>query len=201
MMNTGVSFQPGASDGQSQTQGRSVSPTNSVQEAIKVLSLRLPKVLGARSIAPSPLVNSPGSDGNTRVDSVVNQIMSRMFPTAGGGAPEAPAPMIPQNQSPEPTSNTMPIAPTFGGVQSMGGMRREAPSIDTLGTLSPTPRVVFDNPNSPSAGFSQQPQGPRLDGSMFQPSTIAPDPQADLWRRLQQTFQPPPDEPQMPFAI
>ena len=94
----GVNFQPGASRDNGQSpQAR----PDGVQEAIKVLSLRLPKVVGAQGIAPQPLLSSQGSGGNPRVDSVVNQILSRIMPT---GQPQGPsAPMVPQ------------MGPSFGG--------------------------------------------------------------------------------------
>lgn len=47
----GVSFQPGAQDGQSQ---------QPVQQAIQLLSLRLPSVVGARALAPQALLQSQG---------------------------------------------------------------------------------------------------------------------------------------------
>lgn len=105
----GVSFQPGQ-NGATGQQGK--PKTNGVQEAVKVLSLRLPSVVGARAIAPQALLQSPGSGGNPRVDSVVSQVMGRMFPTGGAPAPSAPAaPMMPPN------------APQFSG----GGMPGNTP--------------------------------------------------------------------------
>ena len=51
----GVSFVPGAQDPAQQQQNgtRGGAPRNPVQEAIQILSLRLPKVFGARALAPA----------------------------------------------------------------------------------------------------------------------------------------------------
>lgn len=195
-MTPGIAFQPGAEQAdQQQAQGRSASPSNNVQEAIKVLSLRLPKVVGARSVAPSPLLSSQGSNGNSRVDSVVNSVMSRMFPTQGG--PAAPSPMLPSANPMQP-AQSQPAQPDF--LQSLGR----------------TPRVVIESPFGhgdsmfgPDGRPSPSPNGlPGVDGgSGFQPATIAEPPPDDVWKRIQQVFQqqmfqPPasaPTEPQKPY--
>lgn len=58
-MAMGVSFLPGGGDnGQ-----RNKPPTEPLQQAIQMLSLRLPQVAGAQGIAPGPLLQSPGGGG------------------------------------------------------------------------------------------------------------------------------------------
>ena len=115
-MISGVNFQPGQGD---PAQGIKKKPDQGVQEAIKVLSLRLPRVVGAQAMAPAPLLNSQGSGGNPRVDSVVNQVLSRLMPTGDSGI-KTPAPMLPggdqpRDVSPQPgESGTMP-PPRFDG--------------------------------------------------------------------------------------
>jgi hypothetical protein len=99
----GVNFQPGSNQNGMQN-GQQTSPTGGIQEAIKILSLRLPKVVGAQSASPMPLLTSQGSGGNPRVDSIVNQIMARLGPQMGQSQPSAP--MMPQG------------APSFGGAAS-----------------------------------------------------------------------------------
>ena len=59
-MAIGQSFQPGAENGQQQQNGSRRPP---VQEAIRLLSLRLPTVVGARGIAPQQLLQGQGSAG------------------------------------------------------------------------------------------------------------------------------------------
>lgn len=57
----GLSFQPGGDqNGQGGQNGRGQTP---VQQAIQLLSLRLPSVVGARAIAPQALLNAPGGAG------------------------------------------------------------------------------------------------------------------------------------------
>lgn len=108
----GVSFQPGTSSTQDPT-ARIVGKRAGVQEAIKVLSLHLPRVVGAQALAPSPLLNAQGSGGNPRVDSVVNQVWRRMFPTGDPSSGAPAAPMIPPRVvGPGPgESGTMPVSP------------------------------------------------------------------------------------------
>jgi hypothetical protein len=92
----GVNFQPGGGqDLQAQNQQRP-SPGSGVQEAIKVLSLRLPKVVGAQAAAPMALLGGSGT-GGSRIDSVVNQVLSRIMPT--GQPQQTPTAQIPSGPS------------------------------------------------------------------------------------------------------
>ena len=101
----GVNFQPGAQAGTQRVRPKS---GNSVQEAIKILSLRLPTQVGPNALAPAALLNAQGSNGNSRIDSVVSTVMGRMFPQ---GQPEQPPqPLVPSASSPMPAS-----APQFSG--------------------------------------------------------------------------------------
>ena len=123
----GVNFQPGSN----QDEARNGSPrpgASGVQEAIKVLSLRLPKVVGAQGVTPMPLLTSQGAGGNPRVDSVVNQIMQRFAPTQ---APQAPAPQT--------------AGPNFAG--DIGAMYSTPPAMPNWPTSAPsTPRIIIGNP-------------------------------------------------------
>lgn len=91
----GVSFQPGTSEADQMKRREQTGSAQGVQEAIKVLSLRLPKVVGAQAAAPQALLTAPGAQGNPNVDSIVESVLSKMFgqgrqqPTAPG-APGAP---------------------------------------------------------------------------------------------------------------
>lgn len=66
MADFGVSFVPGgngdAGQGPGQEQGQ-VSGTPPLQQAIRMLSLRLPKFAGPGAIAPGMLLNAPGAMG------------------------------------------------------------------------------------------------------------------------------------------
>ena len=138
----GVNFQPGGGSGGEQPKPQS----NGVQEAIKVLSLRLPKVVGAQGISPQGLLESPGSGGNPRVDSVVNSILSKMFPT---GQPQQ-----------APQSFGMANAPDFSGfTQPAYQPQKQQTAVDQAGVGFRTPRVVFDNPTTGAGDFSIPPGG------------------------------------------
>src|SRR3990167_2210912 len=64
-----------------------------VQEAIKVLSLRLPKVVGAQSMAPGALLNAQGARGDSRIDAIVNRVLQQYLPTEK--PPMGQAPTVP----------------------------------------------------------------------------------------------------------
>lgn len=159
----GVNFQPGMGQGGEQSQAQP-SAGSGVQEAIKVLSLRLPKVVGAQAAAPMALLSGQGS-GGSRVDSVVNQILSRIMPTgqpqqtpmANLSAPsQQPTPMpswpwMPQQQeqpwqtAPKPPRVTIGNPPTWGtdADMRMPGERGTPPGMfmELPGTYTPEPNL------------------------------------------------------------
>lgn len=193
----GVNFQPGSFDQEQQRQRSQNGSAQGVQEAIKVLSLRLPKVVGAQAVSPRALLSSPGSGGNPRVDSLVQSVLSRMFGQQGG-APSAP--MVP------PQSNTMPTEPPvrFDGVGGGFQPKREQ-TADTNMPRSywesfpspPPPNVIVGPP--PPGGAPRPPEMPYgdprqgtdadLGGGGTPPGMIAPLP--DLRRMFD--WLPPPD--------
>ena len=128
----GVNFQPGFGNGGDQQREARPSGGSGVQEAIKILSLRLPKVVGAQAIAPMPLLTSQGSGGNPRVDSVVNQVLSRVMP--GQQAPSF---------SSEGTAS--PGQMFRGDAQSpqAQSQQQRTPWVPPAGS---EPRVIFDSP-------------------------------------------------------
>lgn len=94
----GVSFQPGVNgNGQARNGSGPQPPRNSIQEAIQMLSLRMPKVFGARAIAPAPLLTSPGGMGQpaARGNVSAQALASLAGLPSGRGMPSMPAPMIP----------------------------------------------------------------------------------------------------------
>lgn len=153
-MIAGINFQPGSQDGDQQR--RPQRPNGSmegVQEAIKVLSLHLPKVVGAQAVAPSALLQSQGSGGNHSVDSMVERVLQRIFPTASR-APGAPnAPMVPPPVGADREAQGAPTSPTSD---------TRAPD---LFRPSSTPRVIADLPMAPLVGFAPRwPNQPTWDG-------------------------------------
>ena len=135
----GKSFQPGE-DNKAVQAGEARG--SGVQEAIKVLSLRLPKVVGAQGMTPMPLLQSQGSGGNPRVDSIVQSVLSKIFPT-GQAAPQAPV----MGQSFAPESSPMPAGPSFtGDVQPSYRQPTREEQQPYQPIPIPSPRVVVDNP-------------------------------------------------------
>jgi len=189
----GVNFQPGTQDQMSG--GRPSNPNQGVQEAIKVLSLRLPKTVGAQAVAPQGLLQSLGGSG-TRVDSVVNQVLSKMFPGTASPASEMPSFGMAPMSTPEPSawggSPGGDSAPSFSGVSappSYPAPTRERAS--DAPNIYGKPRVVVDSPlgqgdftvggdgrpTGPGGGvYEAAPSLPNFDGSNFPPASIAPTP-------------------------
>lgn len=183
----GVSFQPGADQfGQQNGNGRP-SGGSGVQEAIRVLSLRLPRVLGAQSAASMPLLTSQGSGGNPRVDSIVNQVLSRVGGMGGGQQP--------MMQPWQPDMGTA-GGPAFEGTQHRAP--QQAPWSPPPGF---TPRITVDNPGGQRPRWPEQTfqddyfggggQPPGMFGELppnFQPPTPPPPPTnpafGDIGRRL-----------------
>lgn len=146
----GANFQPQANDPNNGDQRK--KPDAGVQEAIKVLSLRLPKVVGAQGIAPSALLNAPGAGGDSRIDSVVNRVLAQYLPT--GPAEPGQVPTIGQPSPGE--SGTMPPSPPvrMDGIPPQTPLssfvpRREPPAEAPRPPARP-PHVVVDRPFQPT---------------------------------------------------
>lgn len=135
----GVSFQPGSLEQRREDQIARKGNSEGVQEAIKVLSLRLPKVVGAQAAAPQALLSSPGAAGNPDVDSMVERVLSRVFPSRNQPTPAAP--MLPAGDG----------AGTF--TPSPSGPQRQSESIDRYRPLQPppqAPRVILGSEPPPT---------------------------------------------------
>lgn len=177
MIGGGVNFQPGSLQQEQERRRSQTGTAQGVQEAIKVLSLRLPKVVGAQAVAPQALLQSPGSGGNSRVDSIVQSVMAKFFPGQGSPAPSAP---MQEQPAPQPTQG----APSFSG--SAAPQQPQAPAQDFWGQFPKAPNVIVDAPTwtgdftGPTGDFSFGPDG-RPVGN-FGPGLIAPLP--DLRRQL-----------------
>lgn len=114
---------------------------NPVQQAIQLLSLRIPRVVGAAAPAPAALLNSPGSGGRPDVHSAVLQSVLRTImaqPEALGVSAPPPSPVTvpPLDAPPVATEAPAPIVPpTRGGEPGPGAPppspfpepRRDAP--------------------------------------------------------------------------
>lgn len=173
----GVNFQPGANQDNGQNGNGGSRPGSGVQEAIKVLSLRLPKVVGAQAAVPMPLLTSQGGGGN-RVDSVVNQVLARVMP--GGQMPMG------QPQGAGPVSQDQGF---LGGANPFQTLQR-APRVN-IGDREPQPiqqAPAVDHAPNPYP-FERGParEAPSVDVAPSSPMPAPTPPQAptDLMSELQ----------------
>lgn len=176
----GVSFQPGTSEADQMKRREQTGSAQGVQEAIKVLSLRLPKVVGAQAAAPQALLTAPGAQGNPNVDSIVESVLSKMF---GQGRQQPTAPMVPTMQ--QPSQPQQPQAQTMQGPSASGfpasPQRDEAAPQGNFWSQFPTqPRITVGTPpEAPlTAGpISKYPNLPGVDGGgAFPNASIEPFP-------------------------
>lgn len=138
----GVSFVPGQQPNPNGPPGQfgQGAGTSPIQQAIQLLSLRLPRIAGANAIAPSPLMNAPGAMGQpgAGLNGAVgnNGLLELLLHLAGLGAGGAsngagsglpggpPLPRIIPGQLPGGTQPG-PGTPTFPGQPPTG-----SPTID-----------------------------------------------------------------------
>lgn len=137
----GVSFLPGAD----QSNGPA-APRNPMQEAIQVLSLRLPKVFGARSLAPAPLLTAPGGMGQPAArGNVAAQALAQMAGLPPGAMPpQMAAPMVPP---------PMGLPSMAGPPSAPAPMMDQGPPIFRVPQQPDRPRpetIYRDSPPSPS---------------------------------------------------
>lgn len=119
-----------------------------VQEAIKLLSLRLPSVVGARPVAPGQLLAGQGAGGLGAGGGESGiQLLRRLLAMAGGGsmpgmtsgapmgggmAPSTPTPRIGVDRpitTETPQLQTAPTIPNGGGY--VGGLTKGGPQLTT----------------------------------------------------------------------
>jgi hypothetical protein len=154
----GLSFVPdGQTDPTKKKVGEGgVTPT---QQAIQLLSLRLPRVVGGSPIAPAPLLQSPGGAGRPSPESVAQQVMSRVLPT-GATSPDASAPNVQQ-----PAQSATPMQQPSGGYSDNPSPFSQSPISRDQGfampaqsavsqpvpRMSPSVDVAPSTPNVPTA--------------------------------------------------
>jgi hypothetical protein len=170
----GVSFQPGSFDQEQQRRQQARGSAQGVQEAIKVLSLRLPKVVGAQAVSPQALLSSPGGGGNPRVDSIVEAVLSKMFPTQGGPAPGAPTiPTLSPGESNTMPTDMAPVRFTGSAGPLQGEFGPQFPKVPKQPEINPNPNP----PRVPSIRVDEPTPAP---GGVFPP----PPPPIDLRQYL-----------------
>lgn len=141
----GVSFVPGGDASGNQTK----PPTEPLQQAIQMLSLRLPKVVGAQGLAPGPLLQSPGGGA---LAELLRQLFGQgrpggtMAPSMPGASPMAPsAPSMPGGMPPPR------VVPGGGGDQGgmLGPVGPVGPEDAPLPDASRVQPAVGPTPSSP----------------------------------------------------
>lgn len=131
MAGFGVSFVPGGQGDPTKQMGQGqAGGAPPLQQAIQMLSLRLPRVVGANGLAPGPLLSAPGGMGQPGGDAALNpllQALLRLAGMSGGGGSMAPggpsigpgtAPMArvtPGEGETRPGPQLMPPMPPSGG--------------------------------------------------------------------------------------
>lgn len=122
----GLSFSPTQSLDKTQ---KPTDPNANVQEAIRTLALRIPKVNGARGFAPDALMAAPGAQIAPQGGLGLDRLLAALF---GNAAP----------------SNQGSAAPPMGGPLA-GGASAPAPHIG--GLLDPQPDLLPSPEPAPSA--------------------------------------------------
>jgi hypothetical protein len=184
MAGLGVSFLPGSQDMQSGAAGamggRPGAPRNPIQEAVKILSLRLPKVFGRQALAPAPLLQAPGGMGQPGAKgNVTAQALAGLAGLPPSMAmPQMPAPMLGGG-----TDTTHGWANQERGLNGRepSGWPAPAPSSAPAPFLPPTrdlpPRIIPGGQDPVSGGSPLTPVGPEPEP--FTPAwTPAPEPPA-----------------------
>lgn len=104
------------------------------QQAVEVLSMRVPRIVGGGAIAPAPLLQGMGGSGSPFAHTAVQQALAQMaglpLPSGPMGMPSAPSPMGPGQPSlaprgPLPTPRVIPGIDTLPGPTPAGPVARE----------------------------------------------------------------------------
>lgn len=157
----GISFTEnlgGQPPGEEQGPG-GAAPVSPLQSAIQMLSLRLPRVVGANALAPQALLQGGGGGGAGLSPEVLQMILQRLRLIGGGAGPVG----LP---GPEAT-------PLTRGPGGFGGGGMIGPGAPVSGP-APTPRIGY---TPPGAGPMPPPPGPMpMGGSAIAPSPMPPPP-------------------------
>lgn len=138
----GISFQPGQENGAGPNGEKRRAP---VQEAVRMLSLRLPTVVGARGIAPQELLQSEGAAGVETGGFSLDAALDLLRKLRGAHLP----PQLPLLQE-SPFGGTTPVSTRL----PQPGRPQPQPRFET-----PSSRSRFEAP-APQRRFSESPSSP-----------------------------------------
>lgn len=145
----GQSFAPLGNDDPRQQPGAVGGPGGSpVQEAIKLLSLRMPRTLGASAPAPQGLLNSHGMAGmgGNPLTALIMQMLQQGGMGAQGAAGAAPAPKVGYVAPPLPPGSAPIWNPPTETAPAPGGTAGPAPTPrqELGGFRGPTGSRIYD---------------------------------------------------------
>jgi hypothetical protein len=163
----GLSFSPADQSGPNgqPTNGQRPSP---VQQAIQTLSLRIPRVVGASGLAPTPLLNSQGGSalgGDPNSAALLEQLKRLLFGSPASSPMSSPFPQAPQGDLGQTLSGMFgspggPVSqpPDSGSGEPLPGSGTGSP----LPTGIPNPKVLpgGDGVGGPDTSPMTQPLGP-----------------------------------------
>ena len=182
----GISFVPGAQpDNQNgMSGGRGGASRNPIQEAVKILSLRLPKFYGSGSIAPAPLLQAPGGMGQPGArGNVTAQALAQMagLPMA---QPSMAAPQIPTlGGGTDTTTGWNQQERDLNRPQAPSGLQTQIADMARAAASAIRPPRVVPGQTTDGGGDTYAPPGNWIDPRpSAPPSWPAPDqsPQVDL---------------------
>lgn len=157
MSDLGVSFSPFNQPQKGQAPAGQTAP---VQDAIKIMSLRMPTVAGASAAAPQALLGGPtaqggqlGSANGGLLQAFLRRLLLGGQPTAGVNPPAPPqglgAPPMPTSGLAPGGGAGLPVGVSFGtGSTPPTGAPPSPPTGNAMGT---TPPDVFTRNDSPTA--------------------------------------------------
>lgn len=178
MAGLGVSFLPGAQDdnGQHGENGRTGASRTPVQQAIKILSLRLPKFYGAGAIAPAPLLTAaggmgqPAARGNVSAQALAGlaglppsmAMPAQAAPTLGGGGTDTMGGWADQERrlNGRPTIGSVPSAPSMPSLPSPPPRSPGNPSITPQTPDGGPPPDLGGNWQGPLPTLPERPAAP-----------------------------------------
>lgn len=170
MDNFGVSFAPTQDNA---AMGQRNGQLSGVPQAVQVLSLALPRVVGARPVAPQSLLTAQGGQGVDPAASAVLASLMKLLHGISNPQPGAPGSFPggtagPNQPGPMPSPSPMPGTPPIGGQPSDPFGGGTMPNIPTPAK----PRIITQNPGDPAPGGmgAGNPfrQNPPIPGGRFQ---------------------------------
>jgi len=152
MAQYGISFTEnlgGRPPGEEQAAPGGAPGRSPLQSAVQMLSLRLPRVVGANALAPQALLQGGGGGGAGLSPEVLQQVLARLRMLSGGAprGPAMPPPPLPGGPMapPSPRPPSTPYAPPGAGPMAPPPSTPLLPSGPTP-TLPP-PRFIYEQPS------------------------------------------------------